>query len=169
MSTTLTPPWYKQRWPWLLMLGPAIVVVAGIATLVIAVQTNDPLVNDDYYKRGNEINEDLGRDAAAAQRGLSAQMLFADQGGAVRVLLRQQGSQPLPDTLTLSFQHPTIAGHDVTATLKREGAGSYIGEVKLKVASKHWYVRLQDPADSWRVEGQWTPDKGNGVMLEPAR
>ena len=25
-------PWYKERWPWILMAGPAIVVVAGVTT-----------------------------------------------------------------------------------------------------------------------------------------
>ena len=41
---TKSLPWYRHRWPWLLMSGPAIVVVAGIATTVIAVRTNDPMV-----------------------------------------------------------------------------------------------------------------------------
>jgi hypothetical protein len=39
-------PWYRHRWPWLLMSGPAIVVVAGIATTIIAVRTADPMVAD---------------------------------------------------------------------------------------------------------------------------
>lgn len=39
-----TLPWYRHRWPWLLMSGPALVVVAGIATTVIAVRTADPMV-----------------------------------------------------------------------------------------------------------------------------
>ena len=29
---TPAPPWYRQRWPWLLMAGPAIVVVASMYT-----------------------------------------------------------------------------------------------------------------------------------------
>ena len=29
-------PWYREPWPWILMAGPAIVVVAGFATLFIA-------------------------------------------------------------------------------------------------------------------------------------
>ena len=41
-----TQPWYRHPWPWILMAGPAIVVVAGIATAVIAVRTADPLVAD---------------------------------------------------------------------------------------------------------------------------
>ena len=36
------PPWYREPWPWLLMAGPAAVVVAGLITAWIAVKTDDP-------------------------------------------------------------------------------------------------------------------------------
>ena len=62
-------PWYRQRWPWLLMLGPAIVVVAGIVTAVIAIETDDGLVTDDYYKRGLAINQTLERAARMIETG----------------------------------------------------------------------------------------------------
>lgn len=29
-------PWWRHRWPWLLLLGPAIVVVACVITIVLA-------------------------------------------------------------------------------------------------------------------------------------
>jgi hypothetical protein len=29
-------PWYKHLWPWLLMSGPAVVVVASLVSAVIA-------------------------------------------------------------------------------------------------------------------------------------
>ena len=37
-------PWYREPWPWLLMAGPAIVVVAGVTTAVIAFRGADGLV-----------------------------------------------------------------------------------------------------------------------------
>ena len=43
-------PWYREPWPWILMAGPATVVVAGIVTAWIAVANQDPLVVDNYYK-----------------------------------------------------------------------------------------------------------------------
>ena len=71
MKTLLTPtkPWYREPWPWLLMSGPAIVVVAGIITTVLAVRTHDGLVVDDYYKQGLAVNKDLSRDLAAKKIG----------------------------------------------------------------------------------------------------
>ena len=41
------------------MAGPAVVVVAGIALVVVSVRTADPLVAEDYYKRGIEIDKRL--------------------------------------------------------------------------------------------------------------
>ena len=42
-------PWYKEPWPWLLMSGPAIVVVAAFVTLWLAASNSSDLVSDDYY------------------------------------------------------------------------------------------------------------------------
>jgi len=45
-------PWWRYGHVWLLIAGPAAVVVAGFVTLVIAVRGADPLVASDYYRRG---------------------------------------------------------------------------------------------------------------------
>ena len=52
-------PWYRERWPWALLAGPAVVVVAAMATLWLAVTSDDGVVADDYYRRGLLINKDL--------------------------------------------------------------------------------------------------------------
>lgn len=63
--TKETAPWWKHGHVWLLIAGPATVVVAGILTAVIAVKTDDPVVESDYYRRGIEINKQLAaRDKA---------------------------------------------------------------------------------------------------------
>ena len=58
-------PWYREPWPWILMAGPAIVVVAGLVTAFLAVTTSDGLVAEDYYRRGIEINRALTREERA--------------------------------------------------------------------------------------------------------
>ncbi|MEO8021644.1 FixH family protein [Polaromonas sp.] len=55
----VTPPWWKHGHVWLLIAGPAAVVVAGFATAWIAVSYPDPVVAEDYYRRGVEINKTL--------------------------------------------------------------------------------------------------------------
>ena len=52
-------PWYRHRWTWGLMAGPAIVLVAGAVTMVLAIRSDDGLVARDYYKRGLMINRVL--------------------------------------------------------------------------------------------------------------
>lgn len=52
-------PWWRHGMVWMLISGPAAVVVAGIATAWIAVSHPDPVVTPDYYRRGIEINKTL--------------------------------------------------------------------------------------------------------------
>jgi hypothetical protein len=52
-------PWYRYGHVWLVLAGPAVVVVAAIATAVIAVRGADPVIEADYYRRGLEINKAL--------------------------------------------------------------------------------------------------------------
>lgn len=67
-----SPPWWKFGYMWLVVGGPAIVVVAGFVTLWLAIRTPDPVVADDYYRRGIEINKTLENPDASllpAQKG----------------------------------------------------------------------------------------------------
>jgi hypothetical protein len=57
-------PWWKHGHVWLVIAGPAVVVVASVVTAVIAIRSNDPVVEADYYRRGIEINKTLARDRA---------------------------------------------------------------------------------------------------------
>jgi uncharacterized protein len=56
---TTGKPWYRYGLVWLVIGGPAVVVVAAIGTAVIAVRGADPVVEADYYRRGLEINKAL--------------------------------------------------------------------------------------------------------------
>lgn len=57
-------PWWTHGFLWLVISGPALVVVAAIATVWLAVLHPDPVTETDYYRRGMEINKRL----AAAER-----------------------------------------------------------------------------------------------------
>ncbi len=58
-------PWWKFGYVWLVISGPAIVVVAGFATLYLAVIYPDPVIDKDYYRHGLEINKTLANPAAS--------------------------------------------------------------------------------------------------------
>jgi hypothetical protein len=59
-------PWWKFGYVWLLISGPAVVVVAGFATLWLALAYPETLVAEDYYRRGVEINRELAAQQAKA-------------------------------------------------------------------------------------------------------
>lgn len=52
-------PWWKFGHVWLVIAGPAIVVVAGFVTFAIAARQPDPVITQDYYRQGVEINQTL--------------------------------------------------------------------------------------------------------------
>jgi uncharacterized protein len=54
-----TKPWWQYGHVWLIIAGPLAVVVAGFVTLVIAIRIPDPVVAEDYYRRGLNINKTL--------------------------------------------------------------------------------------------------------------
>ena len=67
-SQCASTPWWKFGYVWLLIAGPVAVVIAGFATLWLALATPETLVAEDYYRRGVEINRAL---AAEQQRSLT--------------------------------------------------------------------------------------------------
>jgi hypothetical protein len=52
----VAPPWWKFGHVWLVIAGPVIVVIAGFVTLYLAIAMPDPVVTEDYYRQGIEIN-----------------------------------------------------------------------------------------------------------------
>lgn len=60
-----TDPWYRQKWPWLVMAPPMAAVVGGIAMLWIAIATNDGLVTTDYAVRNPVAQRPLTPEEAA--------------------------------------------------------------------------------------------------------
>jgi hypothetical protein len=64
MNDDKTVPWWKHGQVWLLVAGPAAVVVAGVVTAWVAITHPDSVVEEDYYRRGIEINRRLAQDRA---------------------------------------------------------------------------------------------------------
>lgn len=56
---TVSPPWWKYGHVWLVISGPAIVVVASFVTMYLAVTRADPVLDEDYYRKGININKTL--------------------------------------------------------------------------------------------------------------
>ena len=58
-ATPAAAPWWKFGHVWLVLAGPLVVIVAGFITLWLAMSRPDPVVAEDYYQRGIDINKTL--------------------------------------------------------------------------------------------------------------
>ena len=137
-------PWYRQRWPWLLMSGPAAVLIAGAITTWIAFASADGLVAEEYYKQGVAINRRLVREDAARRLGISADASL--EGNRIRVALRGQA----PAALFVHLAHATRAGHDVRLRLAPAAAGVYEAALPTLPAGR-WRMVIEDPQATWRI------------------
>ncbi len=155
-------PWYKNRWPWILMVGPAVVIVAGVITAWLALVSNDGLVTDDYYKQGLTVNQQLHRDHYASQLGLRADLMRS--GMSVRLLLSARDAKDFPKEVAIKLAHPTRAGLDQTLKMVSEGQGFYNGKLSQDVSGR-WLVSIEDPSGEWRLQGEWLADSEEPLRL----
>ena len=56
--------WWRNGFVWLVIAGPAFVVLASIVTFVVAARGSDELVQQDHYRKGVEINRQLASERA---------------------------------------------------------------------------------------------------------
>jgi hypothetical protein len=154
-------PWYKEPWPWILMAGPAVVIVAGLVTLGLAIRSNDGLVTDDYYKQGLAVNQTMHRDQQAGALGIVGELMRSDEN--LRLVLTANAGTVLPKELTFKLAHPTRAGLDQVVRMNAEGGGMYGGKLAASVSGR-WHVIVEDGAGQWRLVGDWQAD-----AVEPLR
>jgi uncharacterized protein len=139
-----TLPWYRDRWPWILMSGPAIVLVAGAITTWIAFASADGLVAEDYYRKGLGINKTLAREEAARLRGIEAEVRLA----ATQIEVGLTGEQPR--VIFVHLVHATRAGHDQRLRLERSPDGRYATDLA-PLPRGRWRIAIEDPAGAWRI------------------
>lgn len=165
IMNTDTRPWYREPWPWILMFGPFVVIVAGVITTYLAVVSNDGLVEDDYYKQGLAVNQRTARNQHASELGMEAEIL---SGGAdatlLRVFLKAQPGAPMPESLALRIVHPTRGGMDQSLRLQSDGAGFYSGKLSAPLSGR-WHVALEDDKRDWRLVGDWEVEKQSSLRL----
>ena len=162
LDSATSRSWYREPWPWLLMAGPLVVVVAGFATLWLAASTDDGLVADDYYKRGLAINQTLARARNAQRLGLSAQVTLGADARRVRVLLDGAGTPA--GALRLRFVHPTRVVADQTVELHAISTGVYEGALATPIAGRR-VLLLEDAARTWRISTETADVAAHPVVL----
>ncbi len=142
--------WWKQPWPWIILGMLGSVVVASMVTIVIAVKTQDTLVDSDYTKAGKTINLRLEKDHKAQRLGINIQLSAQASPDGYSLITAAAGE---PKFLRLNLSHPTLANQDVSVALIRRDAGTYRAQVSA-LMSAHWHYSIEDPEAQWRVKGR---------------
>jgi hypothetical protein len=155
MSAASTPkPWYREVWPWLLMLPPAASVAAGLGLAYLAVHEPSALVVDDYANIEEIAREEAAADRRASELALDATLaLKTDRAGDTRVTveLARPPPGPAPSTLLLRLRHAANPAADRALELTYDGR-VYEGRTTLAAAGRYDFELT--PADrAWRLVG----------------
>lgn len=154
MRDTDTLPWYRQFWPWFLIALPASAVIAGLATVYIAVTRPPAMVAGDYYREGLAINHSLRQEKNALTLGISADLHIDSASGVLTLQLQAPDSMDVAPVLQLRFIHPVDAAQDFSVPLQHESALHYRQTIPALVAQR-WHLELSaqhtDAAQSWKL------------------
>jgi hypothetical protein len=148
MTGIIKRPWYQEPYVWLILLFPSLAVIGGMITITLAINSNDGLVVDDYYKQGLQINQKLDRDRAAGRHGLRAFITFSVSEKVIVIDLDKHADYELPNRLDIRFYHHTRSGFDTMLTFERMENSIYRGALPDLIAGE-WTMELA--ADDWRL------------------
>jgi len=161
-DTTQRTAWYRQPWPWIVMSGPAAAVIGSLVSAYLAIVGADPIVDEDYYQHGLQINRELARARQASHMRLQSdlQLTGVRRGDEVRVQL--VASQPLPD-IAIRVRLVNQIGEFTarTAVLGRApgpgGTARFYGQWleapddQLTLERGNWRAVIE--GNDWRIEG----------------
>jgi len=142
-----TLPWYKQFWPWFLILLPLSVVIAGLVTFYIAQKSPPSLVSGNYYKEGLAINTNMQLEANAKKLGLSA-IISTNR---TTFNLQLIGLAEQPSELLIDLSHATISQHDQSFSVTRVADGIYHSSSLIPQPGK-WYISIRNPENTWEIK-----------------
>ncbi len=150
MSTSAADSPYRAN-PvfWIMLLLPAAAVVAGLATLFIALRHADHPLPANYPTEGVHLDHDFALARAAAAYGI--ELSFAATGAGCTATLRNAPDDP--ESLSLLFTNGADPGLDRVILLGRAQRGSYRGACAPLPAGR-WYVVLEDDAAGWAIRSQ---------------
>ena len=145
-------PWYREPWPWLLMLPPALSVAGGVAMLALAVGEPAQLAVSDYGRIEELTAERFERDARAASLDVRADAVFTTAAdGRTSVEVHLTGAHGAAPALYLRLQHVARVDADREIVLHRDAADVFRGVTEL--AAGRYDIELSPADRSWRLGG----------------
>ncbi|MFY1667497.1 FixH family protein [Pseudomonas sp. Pseu.R1] len=164
-AATLTAPWYRHRWPWIIIGILACSVTLTLSMVTIAVNHPDNLVSDNYYEAGKGINRSLDRELLAQTLKLRATVTLDDVTGEAD--LRLTGDSQ-PETLVMNLISPTQPEKDRKIVLARVPAqpGRYVGQLSDNVEGRRFVELLGvENSQTWRLFEEETISRDKDLVL----
>ena len=162
---TDTRPWYRYRWPWILISMPAVSVVLGVILITTAINNPAILVVDDYYAEGRGINQSMALDDAAEQMQMSVNLAVADKRMTLQ-LTRAGAADTGEDALRLFVYHVTDntrdAGFVLLPAVNTAGLFELAEPAELAVmlqildSETSWYLEVRGANNDWRLRQRIT-------------
>ena len=149
MKKTQQPDiWYREPYVWFLIALPLAAVIGGIITAGLAIESDDGMVVDDYYKKGLEINRVLERDDAAAALGIQANIQLSPEQHLFRLFLTGNENFRAPEKIDVRFLYATRSGFDKHLSISKTGNDLYQTQLS-QLRKGRWYIQIE--ADNWRI------------------
>ena len=157
-------PWYRQFWPWFIILVPLAAVIAGAYTLYVASDQSPTMVVDDYTKIGLATHRKIARDRRASELDVHASVSLEDGPPRIAVELEMADGEA-PPWVRLSFFHPTLSERDRQIELVRRG-NAYEADLDA-LPEGRYYVQIEPPDQTWRLAGMLNSGD-RSLRLSPA-
>ncbi|ANU36439.1 FixH family protein [Vibrio scophthalmi] len=148
----MVKPWYKQFWPWFLILLPLTVIIWSVIRIVILSNHSVSLVTEDYYKKGKGINIDLSKIKVAKKLAINASAL--SDGNAI-VLTLDKGTLEHFPAIHATFAHRTLPDRDFNQMLTANASGEYHILLEEPLQGP-WFIELTPHDKQWLVQGRVT-------------
>jgi hypothetical protein len=156
-------PFWKEPMVWLVWGLPLASIVAGVGLVVTAVRAGGADVVIDDVQRVSQIQTtDLGPDARAAQRQLSAVVQVRPDHVELTAVT---GEFEHEAGLVLVMTHPTDAAQDLRLPLARTTTG-WTSPVEIDTCHD-WNLQLSPENHHWRIRGRLQKDT-QASRLAPA-
>ena len=156
--------WYQEPMVWLVIALPLAVVIAGFATLFIAVDAGGAdSVRQPVRRTAQMQTADLAPEDAARRLRLRAELERSADTGALA--LRMEGRPADAARLRLSLAHPVRAEHDRETWLTRSG-DAWLGRIPADGLRNDWVLTLEPEDGHWRLHGRLRAGAGT-ASLQP--
>jgi hypothetical protein len=155
--------WYKQFWPWFLIIVPLSSMVLSFTMMNFAFNSEDSMVIDDYYKEGRGINLKIQKLEQAKILNISAEAQISADSVSITFI---SGAPQSGEALVLDFFHSTQKPKDFSVNLLRDAGGIYRANIPQDVAGK-WQLSLHPFDENWKIQKVVYLPQNNTFSLTP--